>query len=437
MLAKRSSPLNRAQTYEQNWVFTTFPSDFGVFFPYCCLHQPSGGPRGRRLPDEEMAYQMALETYELWYSHAMTSVLLLTESAGRPSGPSGELQTQPQPHYHKCGWSTLESLLSRLLKTRRADLWEPVIDVGHPTKSHLLPPVGYEAFKEQIAGCHFADRRDEEICLRVYSRALKRTLGDADTLSYDHAGWTDPELETLSFSLPMCVTLRRLRLAHNAFQAAGFIAFSQALGRGALPNLRELNLSGNPQVRDWKGALVAFAAAASPHLMSSSHDGPRINQAGLPRLAELNLEDCKIGSMAFFYFCRALQCDALGKLSKLAIDGNGVSNSGIEPLISALDRGAMPSLNLVIGIPGEGTHTFRDHLSQLKVLRKLSFRIDTRKDDASRRSGTANKLTVGSVEVQRIDGAIKQARATLDKSRRENKSGAQMLGLVSASRHER
>ena len=129
--------------------------------------------------------------------------------------------------------------------------------------------------------------------------------------------------------------------------------------------------------------------------------------------------------------------DALGKLSKLAIDGNGVSNSGIEPLISALDRGAMPSLNLVIGIPGEGTHTFRDHLSQLKVLRKLSFRIDTRKDDASRRSGTANKLTVGSVEVQRIDGAIKQARATLDKSRRENKSGAQMLGLVSASRHER
>ena len=74
-----------------------------------------------------------------------------------------------------------------------------------------------------------------------------------------------------------------------------------------------------------------------------------------------------------------------------------------------------------------GKRTFRDHLSQLKVLRKLSFRIDTRKDDASRRSGTANKLTVGSVEVQRIDGAIKQARHTRQVEA-ENKSGAQMLG---------
>ena len=172
-------------------------------------------------------------------------------------------------------------------------------------------------------------------------------------------------------------------------------------------------------------------AAAPPH-RSASHTA---SSAFFPLFPHFSAT-CAHRSRSRRIF-RALQCDALGKLSKLAIDGNGVSNSGIEPLISALDRGAMPSLNLVIGIPGEGTHTFRDHLSQLKVLRKLSFRIDTRKDDASRRSGTANKLTVGSVEVQRIDGAIKQARATLDKSRRENKSGAQMQGLVSASRHER
>ena len=350
----------------------------------------------------------------------MTSVMLLTESAG----PGNDHR-----HYHKCGWSNLEAMLSRLPKTRRADLWEPVVDVGHPKRSHLLPPMSLDDFKELVADCHFLDRRDEPLVVHIYERSLHRALGGADALRCDRAGWGDQELETLRFSLPLCANLRSLGLAHNTFQATGFIAFSQALGRGALPNLRILNLNGNDQVNDWRGALLAFADAVSPHVMTTSLTGPRTTHAGLPRLHELYLEDCKIGSSAFFYFARGLQCDALAKLTKLAIDGNGVSNSGIEPLIAALDRGALPVLNLVIGVPHEGTHTFRDHLNQLKHLRKMSFRIDTHKDDASRRNGTAGKLVSGSREVQKIDKQIEIARQSLDKLRREKKN-ALLLGAA-------
>ena len=189
----------------------------------------------------------------------MTSVMLLTESAG----PGNDHR-----HYHKCGWSNLEAMLSRLPKTRRADLWEPVVDVGHPKRSHLLPPMSLDDFKELVADCHFLDRRDEPLVVHIYERSLHRALGGADALRCDRAGWGDQELETLRFSLPLCANLRSLGLAHNTFQATGFIAFSQALGRGALPNLRILNLNGNDQVNDWRGALLAFAAAS----LISSYD---------------------------------------------------------------------------------------------------------------------------------------------------------------------
>ena len=349
-----------------------------------------------------MAYQSAMENYEVWFCHSMTSVILLTESVG-PESPH---------HYHKRGWCNLESMLCRLLKTRRADLWDPVVDVGNPSNRHLQPPMSLEAFKELIDFSYFPNPSDGSLVLRLYGRALHRALGGAEVLRYDHARWGDIEMETLAACLPLCASLKVLHLKRNLFQATGFITFSKALGRGALSNLRELDLSNNDQVNDWRGALLSLADAVSPRVPGAS--------AGLPRLQELCMQDCKFGHESFFYFCRALMEGSLVKLQRLNVDGNGVANSGIDPIVAALERGALPSLQMVMGVPDEGAQTFRDVLLHLQHLRRLSGRIDTKQDDASRRSGTAAKLSFSGDEVNKIDKRIKVAREHLDRSRRAN-----------------
>jgi hypothetical protein len=71
-----------------------------------------------RTPAEDLAYAAALADADLWFAHSMTTVLLLTGSA---AGGSSD--------FYSRGWPVFESSISRWLKTRREDLWEPVIEV--------------------------------------------------------------------------------------------------------------------------------------------------------------------------------------------------------------------------------------------------------------------------------------------------------------------
>jgi hypothetical protein len=101
--------------------------------------------------------------------------------------------------------------------------------------------------------------------------------------------------------------------------------------------LRSLHMSGNQSVDDWRSPLLLLAEAVSPHTFAFS------------RLNTLSLDNCRIGHKAFFYFCRGVRRGALQSLTKLDVSGNGVEHSGVEPLAQALARGALPSLQIIVG----------------------------------------------------------------------------------------
>ena len=122
---------------------------------------------------------------------------------------------------------------------------------------------------------------------------------------------------------------------------------------------------------------------------------------------------------------------ALPALTKLSINGNGVENSGIEPLAQALSRGAMPALRVVAGIPKDGMQLSEGRaLLQLKHLRELSVRIDSAADDEARRRGIAVRPARGSREVSRLEQAIKGKQFQLERSRAQGLQGTPLGGTA-------
>ena len=211
----------------------------------------------------------------------------------------------------------------------------------------------------------------------------------------------------------MCNKLTSLHLEHNQFGAEGLTALVGVLSRGALPYLRELDLSHNQSVNDWRQPLLALAEAVSPISGALSTD-----KFALSRLQSLNLEYCHIGHQAFFYFCRGLRRGALPALTKLNISGNGVENSGIEPLAQVLSRGALPALRIVQGIPKDGMQlSDANALLQLKHLRELATHIDSKKNDNERKRGTALRPAGKSRQIEGIERLIRTKQEMLDRAR--------------------
>ena len=331
---------------------------------------------------------------DIWYAHSMTTVVLLTDTPANT------------PPFYKRGWPTLESHISRWLKTRRADLWDPVIEVPAGGRTNSTPPMDAETFKELLGTLAVRQPRDREVLLDLYNRALTRTFSRIEILRYDRSGWGSAELETLAASLMMCQRVTALHLEHNVFGGDGLLALVGAVSRGALPILRELNLAHNQSVNDWRPGLLALAEAVSPRTLA------------LSRLQLLCLDDCRIGHHAFFFFCRSIRRGALPALTKLSIDGNQVENSGIEPLAQALSRGALPALRIVMGIPKDGMQmSDARSLLQLKHLRELAKGIHSHRDDRARISGTAATPGSGNREVARIEAQIRAKQEALYRQR--------------------
>ena len=363
---------------------------------WCSLFQPPAEVGGKpRTVAEELTYHNALLDMDLWYAHAMTTVVLLTDAPA--SGTN----------YYTRAWPTFEAHISRWLKTRRADLWDPIIEVPSSGKTNATPPMDTEAFKELLGSLWVRTPSDRDRLLELYARALTRTFSRIEVLRYDRCGWGSTELETLAGSLPLCSRVTHLDLQHNACGSGGLVALINAISRrGALPMLRELNLANNQHVGDWRTSLLALAEAVSPRTLA------------LSRLQVLGLDDCRIGHHAFFYFCRGIRRGGLPSLTRLNIDGNHVENSGIEPLAQALSRGAMPSLRIVTGIPRDGMQlSDARSILQLKHLRELAKGIDSEKDDLARCRGTAGRSTNNNKEVARLDAQIRIKQEALHRHR--------------------
>ena len=411
--------------------YAHLPEDFGVFFDWCSLLQcdPS---TGERLPDERAAFEASFQDIELFFAHRLTTVLLLTKS----SPPT-------RPDYHHNGWTVFESLVSGLLKKRRIDLWNPVIDVGEWRNQHNGPPLSLEAFTARVDGPHrnllFNRPADKDIVVALYGSTLSRALSVAPALFYEARGWGTMELSALIRVLPLCSHLRVLSLMDNALGPKGVEMFARAVGtaRGTrsmatmvLPALRDLDLSGNAiEEASLKGmaggahSLQALAWALSPVSMSDVEVNAgrqdllsRPRPAGLPLLQELRMRTCEIKPRAFLLFCRALLPNALANLVKLHLQGNDreLRLAGVDPLVEALDVGAMPHLRTVVGVGGGALGAEISSLRDVKKMRNKLATIDWSKNDALKKIGTSETPPPNVII---FDKQIKDATARLERFR--------------------
>ena len=119
---------------------------------------------------------------------------------------------------------------------------------------------------------------------------------------------------------------------------------------------------------------------------------------------------CSLPSQAVFYFCRTLSAGALPSLRHLDLNCNGVENTAVEPISAAISRGAMPSLEVLVGVPSEGARITVSALHRLKMLTTLGARLESTADNAARRSGTAMRgSSLGATEVGRLNLRLKAA----------------------------
>ena len=352
------------------WAYEHFPKEFGVFIDWCSVFQPDKAT-GEREPAEQVAYDIALNDLELWYAHQLTTVFLLTLSA-----------PPTRADYYHSGWTTYESIVARILKKRRGDLWDPIIDVGEPNSTrHLQPPIHVDEFRDLVRVLVFTNGADRGIVFKLYIRTLRHTLQCASALHYEGCGWQPPEMKQLAKVLPMCVHLRTLKLSNNSLGQEGFNVLARTVGlQQCLPNLRVLDLGGN----DLSGnphALQGLAEAVSPnpHGLPSIADAgaePRPHPPGLIMLQELHLQECKLGPVGFVNFCRSLRRGALHALLKLGIEGNHIEDAAVEPLTVALaNNGAMPKLKFVLGLPARGGITAVETLFKVMGHRRGSWEM--------------------------------------------------------------
>ena len=120
-----------------------------------------------------------------------------------------------------------------------------------------------------------------------------------------------------------------LQLQEDEIGPAGAEALAAALRRGAMPTLEVLDLRTNPL---GNRGVAALAATLRKH----------------PALVHLTLERCELGDDGVATLLKDLGKDEFKALKTLDLDGNEmVSAASATMIVSAIDRGALPTLGKV------------------------------------------------------------------------------------------
>ena len=123
--------------------------------------------------------------------------------------------------------------------------------------------------------------------------------------------------------------LGMLNLQDDKIGPAGAEALAAALRRGAMPTIEVLDLRTNPL---GNRGLAALATALRKH----------------PALVHLTLERCELGDDGVATLLKDLGKDEFKALKTLDLDGNEmVSAASATMIVSAIDRGALPTLGKV------------------------------------------------------------------------------------------
>lgn len=306
-------------------------SDMGVFLDWASLfqHAPDGGKQ--RSDDENAAFKRALETtMDLWYAHASTTVVLLTQM---PQALPPDFDSARS--YSRRGWTTFERCGAELGKSYelRSASWPLVIDVSDVTAfaARRLPTTP-DDFDKILEERDFTSGADKEEVKKLYRKMATGVLGSIKKLDYqglpveasDTPGqafneWDSPE--KLAKALNLCQSLRVLNLRHCRLTDKGTADMAKALDADALPSLIEFNIRnryGADGVRELCEAFGRGVGRNTVHLMigdalgdaGAEAFGDALRRGLLPRsLRLIDLSASDIGTRGAQQLARGL-CDS-------------------------------------------------------------------------------------------------------------------------------
>ena len=281
--------IKRAQTTPEETAIgkaKLLPSSLAVFFDFCSLFQrdptlfeASETPEAKEEGEERDAFiaalkaktafyggeaydksrseaegrpfKAALDNMEVWYAHAGTTVVLLTET---PEGSSALA-------YLLRGWPTFESSVAMLIKPYLGQYtWPSLIDVSlRASKCKRFAPLTPDGMHTLLMEKKFTNGADREVVVKLYTNVAERCIYPAKELDYYGMSFGDEEMKVLCEWFPKCEEVKRLVLQSNAFTATGWDLLAEVVGReGAMPKLKTLYLERN---RIGEAGMAALASA--------------------------------------------------------------------------------------------------------------------------------------------------------------------------------
>ena len=236
---------------------------------------------------QAQAAKFALGTLDLWYAHAKTTVVLLTELPKKLPKSFGAIRT-----YDSRGWTTYERCSAELCKTFRLQKagWPLVIDLGKQRAALRRLPTTPERMEELFKKCSFTNGADRVQVLEKYKKTARAVLGGVKELSFfgipfdPKDPWRSPE--RLGQALNFCVNLKRLDLNFTGLTDEHLASISGVLSSGALPQLEQLFLGFNrlgPRGVEALGS--ALVRGVAPGLKVMFFVGNDLGDAGLQSFA--------------------------------------------------------------------------------------------------------------------------------------------------------
>jgi hypothetical protein len=236
---------------------------------------------------QAQAAKFALGTLDLWYAHAKTTVVLLTELPGKLPESFDKERT-----YESRGWTTYERCSAELCKAFRLQKagWPLVIDLGKKRAALRRLPTTPERMEELFKKCKFTNGADKEVVLEKYKKTARAVLGGVKELSFfgipfdPMDPWHSPE--RLGQALNFCVNLKRLDLNFTGLTDEHLASISGVISSSALPHLEQLFLGFNrlgPRGIEALGS--ALNSGVAPGLKVMFFVGNDFGDAGLQSFA--------------------------------------------------------------------------------------------------------------------------------------------------------
>ena len=354
--------------------YKNFPDELGIFFDFASLYQHPEG--GRRTEEEDRLFKSALGSLEVWYAHESTTVFLLTGTGvdkgyferGWPTYESmvASLIKKRQSGIHAT-WDPV-IVVDASDGSRASTRAIPMAKEGSLNTRLMAPPTSCAAFRELLPKLHFTNGSDRDMVGDIYERTLRKAFGSVESLVYQNQEWDNTAVVKLASSLSFCQKVTVVDLSFNHIGDVGVTALATAMDDGALPSLRKLHLEYNAISAKGLEAL-ACPVGQLIHLETLELSGNPLGTApaglaalgrgAFPSLRSLQLYRCNVSGRSLRAFADALLQGALPSLEEVNLqqyeqgtDENADQHDigeGFEAFADALARGAMANLEKIKG----------------------------------------------------------------------------------------